>query len=95
MTPPSLDDYLNRRVVLDTQGPLLYIGDLEAYDDRGYWLTAADVHDRNDGRSTKEEYINDAHLLNEEGTQNANRTRVFVERSAVTSISALEDVVAE
>ncbi len=90
---PALNDFLGRCVVLDTAGALLYIGQLEAYDERGYWLTAADVHNRNDGHSTHEEYINDACLLERAGTRHTNRRRVFVERSIVASIAALEDVV--
>lgn len=91
---PTLDDFLGRRVVLDTQGTLLYIGQLKAYDDRGYWLAEADVHDRSEGHSPNEKYINDAHLLARAGTHHMNRRRVFVERRAVVSVSALDDVVA-
>ncbi len=91
----SLSEFLTRRVVLNTQGPLLYIGVLEDYDDRGYWLTEADVHDRSEGHSTNEHYVNDAALLEQAGTRHANRRRVFVERHAIVSISLLEDVIAE
>ena len=90
---PSLNDYVGRCVVLDTPGMLLYIGRLEAHDDRGYWLAAADVHNRGDGHSTNEEYVNDACLLERAGARHVNRRRVFVERGIVASISALEDVV--
>ena len=94
MSEISLDSYLNRRVVLDTQGPLTYIGLLEAYDDRGYWLAEADVHDRHDGHSTKEAYISQVRELEKVGSRNVNRRRVFVERHCVVSVSALDDVVA-
>lgn len=92
---PSLDDFLGQRVVLDTQGPLVYIGQFVAHDERGYWLRDADVHDRTDGHSDKEKYVNDAHMLEKAGARHVNRRRVFVQRDAVVSISALEDVVAE
>ncbi len=92
---PTLDVFVGRCIVLDTQGPVVYIGRLEAYDERGYWLTEADVHDRNEGHSTKEKYVNDAQLLEREGVRQMNRRRVFVERSAVISISALEDVITD
>lgn len=95
MSQPSLDDFVNRRVVIDTQGPLIYIGLLEAHDERGYWLLDADVHDRNDGHSGKEVYVNQAHDLEKTGAQNINRRRVFVERGQVASVSAMDDVVAE
>jgi len=95
MSGNSLDTFLNRRVVLDTPGPMIYIGRLESYDDRGYWLTDADVHDRNDGHSTKEVYVNQAHELEATGVRRTNRRRVFVERQAIISISALDDVVTD
>ena len=91
----SLDQFVGHCVVLDTSGPLIYIGLLEAYDERGYWLTDADVHDRSDGHSTNEKYIHDAHRLHRSGARQLNRRRVFVERAAIVSISALDDVLAE
>lgn len=91
----DIRQYVSRRVVLDTSSSMIYIGRLEACDDRGYWLADADVHDRHDGHSTKEEYINEAHELDRSGTRRINRKRVFVERHAVISVSALEDVAAE
>lgn len=91
----SLDCFVGRCVVLDTQGPLVYIGLLEAYGERGYWLAQADVHDRSEGHSTKEKYINDACVLAREGMRAINRQRVFVERGAVVSVSALDDVLVD
>lgn len=93
MSRPSLDTFLDRRVVLDTAGPLIYIGRLEAHDDRGYWLTDADMHDRGEGHSTKEEYVSESRDLERADAPRTNRRRVFVDRQAVVSISALEDVV--
>jgi esterase/lipase superfamily enzyme len=92
---PSLDEFLNRVVVLDTQGDLVYIGILESLEGNGYWLRHADVHNRSEGHSTNEKYINDATVLDREGARPMNRHRVFVERSAVVSISALTDVLAD
>lgn len=93
MQDASLNEFVDRRVVLDTAGPTVYIGVLRSFDAHGYWLTEADVHDRNDGHSTKEEYINHARRLDRGGSQRMNRRRVFVERRAVISISALEDII--
>jgi len=93
MAQPSLDMYLKRRVVLDTQGPMIYIGTLTAHDERGFWLTDADVHDRSDGHSPKEVYISQAHDLEKTGSRRTNRRTVFVERHAIISLSALDDVV--
>lgn len=95
MKKPSLDEFLGRRVVLDTAGTLVYLGQLIAFDEHGYWLVDADVHDRDEGHSSNEKYVNDAHLLAREGIRQMNRRRVFVERRAIVSISALDDVVAD
>lgn len=94
MNELSLDVFLNQRVVLDTQGPMIYIGTLAGYSDRGYWLADADVHDRSDGHSSKEVYVNEVRELERSGTRRTNRRRVFVERHAIISVSALSDVVA-
>ncbi len=91
---PTFDDFLGQQVVLDTQGPLVFIGRLAAYDDRGYWLTDADVHNRADGHATLERYISEAHLLERSGSRQPNRQRVFVDRHAVVSVSALNDIMA-
>lgn len=95
MQTEGLDSLLNRCVVLDTNGPMIYIGTLIRYDASGYWLTDADVHDRQEGHSTKEMYINEAHERERSRMRRVNRRRVFVERHAAVSLSALEDVVTE
>ncbi len=92
---PTLEQLVGRCVVLDTSGPLVYIGRLEVLDERGYWLVEADLYDRNEGHSTKDRYVNDACVLERSGARPINRRRVFVERSAIISISALDDVVAD
>lgn len=94
MADPAAE-YLQRRVVIDTQGPLLYIGTLTAVDGRYYHLADADVHDRHDGHSTKEVYISNAALLERAGSRNVNRRTVLVERAVVASISRLADVMLE
>lgn len=95
MDAPDLQGFLDRRVVLDTQGPLLYIGRLVAWDRRGYWLEQADMHDCHDGHASKEEYVNEAYKLEREGSRHVNRRRVFVARHAIVSVSALDDVVTD
>lgn len=87
-----LDNFLTRRVVLDTQGPMLYIGYLASHDRRGYWLTEADVHDRSDGHSSKEQYLSEALDIERSGVRRSNRKLVFVDRLAVVSVSALDDI---
>ncbi len=74
---------------------MLFIGVLTAFDERGYWLVDADVHDRAEGHATNEKYVNDAYLMDREGARPVNRRKVYVERAAVICISALRDVVAD
>ncbi|MBI5865645.1 MAG: hypothetical protein HZB38_14280, partial [Planctomycetes bacterium] len=71
------------------------IGRLAGCDERGFWLLDADVHDRSDGHSSKEQYVNEAHELAKSGSVRVNRRRVFVERRAVMSVSLLDDIVVE
>ncbi len=89
----NMEALLDRRVVLDTQGPLIFIGRFAAFDSTGYWLTDADVHDRNDGHSNKEVYVSQACALEKSGNRNINRRKVFVARHEIVSISALDDIV--
>jgi len=95
MNEHTLERFLQQRVVLDTSGPWLYIGRLTQVDEQGYWLADSDVHDRSDGHSTKEMYVNDARALEAQGVRRVNRRLVFVDRRAVVSVSALADVVVE
>ncbi len=95
MSNPDLDMYLHRRVVIDTSGSMVYIGTLERHGPGGYWLLDADVHDRSEGHSTKEVYINEARKMERDGSRRVNRRRVYVDSRAVLSISALEDIVDE
>ena len=88
----SPESFVSRRIVLDTQGPLIFIGRLEQQDAHGFWLADADVHDRSDGHSTKEMYLSDACALERAGTPRVNRRRVFVQRVAVVSVSLLDDI---
>jgi len=85
----ELSEWVGRQIVLDTAGPIVYIGTLEQINREGYWLTEADVHDRNDGQASKELYVLEVSL---HGIR-ANRRRVFVMRSVVISASLLDEVI--
>ena len=85
----ELTHLIGNRVVLDTDGSILYLGTLEALTSEGFWLTEADVHDRGEGHMNKELYVIEA---KKQGIC-ANRQRVLVMRSVVMSISALDDIV--
>ena len=78
-------------VVLDTAGPLVYLGTLEAVTAEGFWLRDADVHNRADGHANNELYVLDA---KREGIR-VNRRQVLVLRPTVASVSPLAAVVAD
>ena len=84
-----LTDLIDKEVVLDTRGPLLYVGKLVLVNSVFYRLEEADVHDIVEGRASKEIYLIDAC---KNGVKQ-NRKSVFVRRTEVVSISLLEDVV--
>ncbi len=84
----SLEALLGRQVVMDTAGPITWVGTLEEIRPDGFWLVDADLRDRAEGHDTKEEYVCEAR---ERGIR-ANRRRIFVFSQVVVSVSALEDV---
>lgn len=83
------EELIGQEVVLDTAGPLVYLGTLESVTGEGFWLRDADVHNRTEGHANNELYVIDAC---HQGIR-ANRRRVLVLRSAITSLSALSAVV--
>ena len=85
----ALKDFIGKEVVLDTRGPLVYVGRLERVDEHFYSLADVDVHDMSEGHSTKERYILEARRF---GVRR-NRLSTLVRRLEVISISRLEDVV--
>jgi len=87
----TLKPLLGREVVLDTAGPVVFLGTLSEIRPDGYWLDRADIRDSAEGHVTKERYVCEAR---ETGIR-ANRRRIFVRRDAVISLSALADVVIE
>lgn len=80
--------FLQQAVVIDTQGPLLYIGTLVAVHERHLVLAEADVHHASDSRTTRELYVAETRDL---GVR-VNRGRVVVERGVVASVSLLGEV---
>lgn len=87
--PAALRPWIGRDVVLDTAGPLVYIGRLASTDRFFYTLDDVDVHDMHDGHAPKEKYILDARKF---GIKK-NRTRALVRRDVVMSLSLLDDVI--
>ncbi len=87
----TLKAYSGRQVVLDTAGSTVYLGVLTELAGTGFWLENADIHDCREGHAGKEAYVFEAKI---NGIR-TNRKRLFVMRSAVISIAALDDVVQE
>jgi len=84
-----LGGFLEHVVVLDTQGPLIYIGTLVEISEVFLVLQEADVHDSNDSRASKDLYLVETREL---GVR-INRKRVLVMRRQVASVSLLREVV--
>jgi len=91
MVSGSLDDLIGCEVVLDTAGPIVYMGRLKSFNEYGFWLEDADLHNASEGHATREQYIAESARY---GIR-VNRRVIFVLRSAVYSISALSDVVVD
>ena len=88
LLPGSLDSLIGKEVVLDTEGPMVFMGRLASHDADGFWLEEADVHNCNDGHAQREQYIAESAR---DGIR-VNRARVFIFRQAVVGVSALSDV---
>ncbi len=87
----TLKAYSGRQVILDTAGSTVYLGILKEVTETGFWLEHADIHDCHEGHAGKEVYVFEA----KSNGIRTNRKRLFVMRSAVISIAALDDVVQE
>lgn len=85
----EVDHLIGKDVVVDTRSTLVYVGALERWGDGFVELAGCDVHDTQEGRSTKEVYAMEAAR---NGVQR-NRKRVLIRRAEVMSVSALEDVI--
>lgn len=83
--------YLDRTVVLDTAGSIVFLGTLKQILEEGFWLENADLHDCNEGHAGKEVYVHESRV----GGIRTNRKRLFVMRCTVISVAALADVVQE
>jgi hypothetical protein len=83
-----LADFLHHIVVLDTQGPLIYIGTLDRVTPSSLLLSSADVHDTNDSRASKDLYLVETRDL---GVR-INRAQVLIMRAQIASASLLADV---
>lgn len=87
----GFSELVGRKVILDTSGPITFLGTLVEERPDGLWLEQADIRDRNEGHVSKERYACEAKL---NGIR-ANRQRIFVAMSVIISASALDDVVVD
>ena len=85
----ELKDFLTQTVVLDTRGPLLYLGTLDSIGEAFFTLTNADVHDMASATKSKEVYI----MESAKHGVRTNRASVHVRKTQIVSISKLSDVV--
>jgi hypothetical protein len=85
----GLERFVGQIVVLDTQGPLIYIGTLERATEGTLLLVDADVHDSNDSRASKDLYLVETRDL---GVR-VNRKATLIMRHQVASVSLLRDIV--
>ena len=81
-------DWIGATVVVDTNSIFVYIGKLQEILPDFLVMVEVDVHDRNDGQSTKERYVMDSKLY---GVR-ANRKTVSVRKDLVVSVSRIEDI---
>ena len=89
MDAAELKEYMGQAVVLDTATSLIYIGHLAEVGEAFLTLKDVDVHDINEGKSTKELYALEARKF---GIKK-NRTQVKVRIDVIISISLLDDII--
>ncbi|HXD85319.1 MAG TPA: hypothetical protein VN641_02420 [Urbifossiella sp.] len=86
-----LDEYRDRRVVVDLSSTFVCLGKLTRVDDHFLELKNADLHDLRDTDTTRENYVAESVAS---GIKR-NRKRVLLRRDQMVAISLLEDVVDE
>lgn len=83
-----MEQLIGKKVVIDTDTSYVYIGILSGISSDCLVMEKADVHDRNDIEMSKEKYILETRRF---GVKE-NRTKVYILRERVISVSLLEDV---
>lgn len=84
-----IKSYKNKKVVLDTSTPWIYIGILEGEDEFYYILKEADAFDTSETSLSKQEYLM---MIKKDGVV-PNRKEVKVLKSKVVAITLLEDII--
>ena len=83
-----MDELIGHNVVVDTETPYLYIGNLTAITSQYLVLQDVDVHDRHEADVTRDEYIVETCRL---GIRK-NRAKTLVMKPKVVSVSKLSDI---
>ena len=87
----ALTELLGRVIVIDTKSSLVAIGKLTRIAADCLVLEEVDVHDREEGYSSKELYVINACKF---GIR-ANRQKAYIPRDTIIAVSALEDFVVD
>lgn len=85
----SFAGLIGRTVVVDVDGPVIFLGRLAAAGDEFLTLEDVDVHNLGDSATSRERYVIEARKL---GIR-PNRQRAEVRLARVVSVSRIEDVI--
>ena len=87
----DLSTFVGKKIVVDTDGPILYVGHLEKAGDGQLTLTDVDVHYLQDGNptTTNELYV----LESRKHGVRRNRKAAQIRLERVMSVSLLEDII--
>lgn len=80
--------WIGQVVVVDTNSSFVYIGTLVDVREHFVEMKDTDAHDRGEGQSTKEHYVMESKRF---GVK-PNRREVSIRKSAIVSLSRLDDV---
>lgn len=84
----AFEELVGELVVVDTDGPVLYLGRLAAVGEESLTLEDVDVHNLGDSATGRDKYVIEARRL---GVR-PNRRRAEVRLERVVGLSRLEDV---
>jgi hypothetical protein len=87
----ALDELIDKVVVIDTDGTMVFIGRLTRVASDSVVLEEADAHDCEQGYSGKELYVINACNFG----IHPNRQKVYVPRRNIIAISALDDIIVD
>jgi len=85
----SLTDFVGQTVVVDVDGPVVYLGRLAAVSGEFLLMEDVDVHNLGDSATSRERYVIEAKKL---GIR-PNRKQAQVRLARVVGVSRLEDVI--